>query len=343
LFGGVRGRLRALDKSAYLRRNWGKKDISGGNGRRGPISKHVERDRFMVVDDMTPLRAAAVVIGLLLLTPVAPALAQDAGPPAAAPDAPVVLVPHRAIYDLSLGTTRGDSQVAAVSGRIVYDFSGNACEGYSLDFRQVSELDTGEGKVSTSDLRSTTWEGADAKSFKFNSQNFVDQNLVDTVDGHAEHDTTKTAVDLDKPQQKNLELDPGVVFPTQHMIRAIQAARAGKSILNFPVYDGSDTGDKVFNTLTVIGKKIARGERHHDDAAADEPKLANVARWPVTISYFDKAKADNSGEETPAYTIGFELYENGISRALTLDYNDFVVSGKLTSLEIKDQKPCSKP
>lgn len=298
----------------------------------------------MVVHDRMALRAAAVAAGLvtlalsaLSLAPiVAPALAQNA----AAPATPVVLVPHRAIYDLSLGQTRGDSQVAAVGGRIVYDFSGNACEGYSLDFRQVSELDTGEGKVSTSDLRSTTWEGADAKNFKFSSQNFVDKNLVNSVDGHAEHDATKTAVELDKPERKNLNLDPGVVFPTQHMIRAIQAARAGKTILNFPVYDGSDTGDKVFNTLTVIGRKIAGGERRHDDAAADEPKLANVARWPVTISYFDKAKTDNSGEQTPAYTIGFELYENGISRALTLDYNDFVVDGKLTSLEIKDQKPC---
>ena len=243
-----------------------------------------------------PLRAAAVAVGLLTLMVLAPVWAQNAAPPAAtppaaSPDAPVVLVPHRAIYDLSLGKTRGDSQIASVSGRIVYDFGGNACDGYSLDFRQVSELDTGEGKVSTSDLRSTTWEGADAKSFKFTSQNFVDQNLVDSVDGHAEHDATKTAVDLDKPQQKNLKLDPGVVFPTQHMVRAIQAARAGKTILNFPVYDGSDTGDKVFNTLTVIGRKIAPGERQPDDAAADEPKLANVARWPVTISYFDKTKS----------------------------------------------------
>jgi hypothetical protein len=120
-----------------------------------------------------------------------------------AQDAPVVLVPHRAVYDLALGETRGNSQVAGVRGRILYDFDGNACEGYSLEFRQVSELDTGEGKVSTSDLRSTTWEGADAKSFKFTSQNFVDQNLVDSVDGHAEHDATKTAVDLNKPQHED--------------------------------------------------------------------------------------------------------------------------------------------
>ena len=124
------------------------------------------------------------------------------------------------------------------------------------------------------------------------------------------------------------------------MVRAIEAARAGKTILSFPVYDGSENGEKVFNTLTVIGKQIAPGAREHDDAAAHEPKLADVPRWPVTISYFAKDKAGDSGEQTPDYALGFELYDNGISRALTLDYNDFIVSGKLVSLDIKTPKPC---
>ena len=284
----------------------------------------------MVVDD-TLASCRAVAFCVLLLAPISTAHAQDA---------PVALIPHRAIYDLSLGETRGNSQIAGVSGRILYDFDGNACQGYSLEFRQVSELDTGEGKESTSDLRSTTWEGADAKTFKFTSENFVDENLVDAVDGHAEHGPDKTAVDLDKPQQKSLDLDAGVVFPTEQMVRVITSARAGKTILDFPVYDGSETGDKVFDTLTVIGRKIAPDERNHDDAATGQANLAKVPRWPVTISYFDKNKSADSSDQTPAYAIGFELYENGISRALTLDYNDFVVNGKLSSLEFKDQKPC---
>jgi hypothetical protein len=257
-----------------------------------------------------------------------------------AQEGPIALVPHRAVYDLTLGETRGNAQVVGVRGRILYDFDGNACDGYTLKFRQVSELDSGEGKVSTSDLRSTTWEGGDAKNFKFTSENFVDEKLVDAVDGRAEHGATATAVDLMKPQHKALDIDAAVVFPTEHMVRVIAAARAGKTILDFPVYDGSDTGDKVYDTLTVIGRKLAPDERKHADAADDEKKLAAVARWPVTISYFEKSKGQKSTEQTPAYAIGFELYENGISRALSLDYNDFVVAGKLTSLEIKDVKPC---
>ena len=82
-------------------------------------------------------------------------------------------------------------------------------------------------------------------------------------------------------------------------------------------------------------------ERKHDDAAAERgAKLAGVPRWPVTISYFEKSKKPKAREQTPVYAIGFELYENGISRALSLDYNDFVVTGKLTSLEFKEPKAC---
>jgi hypothetical protein len=282
-----------------------------------------------------PASSGAVLLLALVLAPA------PFGPFATqAEEAPITLAPHRAVYDLALGRARDASQVAAVRGRILYDFDGNACEGYTLKFRQVSELDSGEGKVSTSDLRSTTWEGGDAKAFKFTSENFLDQNLVDSVDGRAEHGIGATAIKLAKPEHKALDIDASVVFPTEHMVRVIEAARAGKSLLDFPVYDGSETGEKVFNTLTVIGRKIAPDERRHDDAVADEPKLAGMARWPVTISYFEKAKAKKNSEQTPVYAISFELYENGISRALSLDYNDFVVTGKLSSLEIKQPKPC---
>ena len=276
-------------------------------------------------------RSAVLACTLIFAAPASGVKAQES---------PIALVPHRAVYDLTLGETRGNAQIVGVRGRILYDFDGNACDGYTLQFRQVSELDSGEGKVSTSDLRSTTWEGGDAKNFKFTSENFVDEKLVDSVDGRAEHGAKATAVDLTKPQHKVLDIDPAVVFPTEHMARVIVAARAGKSILDFPVFDGSDTGDKVYDTLTVIGRKLSSDERKHSDAADDAAKLSGIPRWPVTISYFDKGRGQKSTEQTPAYAIGFELYANGISRALSLDYNDFVVAGKLTSLDIKAVKPC---
>jgi EipB-like len=261
---------------------------------------------------------------------------------AAPPADQVLLAPHRAIYDLKLSKSRGSRGIEGVRGRILYDFSGNACEGYELQFRQVSELDSGEGKAALSDLRSTTWEDGEATKFRFNSENLFNEHQTDAVDGHAERSTKTVAVSLSKPKEKSFTVPAGAVFPTEHMRRIIAAAREGKSVLEFPVYDGSETGEKLYNTLTVIGRAIPPGEKPPNDATAKLPAFAKLTRWPVTISYFDKtdAKTELGGEQTPVYSIGFELYENGISRALVLDYTDFTISGEMTSLELKTAKPC---
>ena len=171
------------------------------------------------------------------------------------------LASHRAVYELSLAQPHGHSSTVSARGRILYDFAGSACEGYTLAFRQVSELDNGEGKVSLSDLRSNTWEDGDAKNFQFKSENYMNNRIVDTVDGAAARQADNIAVTLIKPKNTKLNLDQAIVFPTEHVRRIIEAARAGKTILEFPVYDGSEKGEKIYNTLTVIGRVIAPTER----------------------------------------------------------------------------------
>jgi envelope integrity protein B len=250
----------------------------------------------------------------------------------------VELASHRAIYDLKLADSRGRRQLTGVQGRIVYDFSGSTCEGYSLQFRQVTELDNGEGKVVVSDLRSATWEEGEAKNYRFNFQNYLSERLVDSVDGRAQRSAQAIDVSLMEPNKKKFDLDHTVVFPTEHIRRIVLAARAGQSVLQLPVYDGSETGEKLYETLTVIGQPIAE-DRKVDDAAAGQAALAGMKRWPVTVSYFDHGK--QGGEQTPVYSIRFELYENGVSRALVLDYGDFAISGKMSTLEMRDTKPCN--
>jgi hypothetical protein len=256
--------------------------------------------------------------------------------------APIQLAPHIAVYDLKLTSSRGKRSLEAVRGRIVYDFSGSICDGYQLKFRQVTELDSGEGKTALSDLRTNTWEEGQAKSFRFKSENFMDEKQVTAVDGRAERGRKTVAVRLTKPGGKTLDVGT-VVFPTEHMRRLIEAARAGKNLVELAVYDGSENGEKIFQSLAVIGRKIEPDERKPEDAAAGQNSLAGLARWPVTISYFDKSQKktdDQPGEQTPIYAIAFEMYDNGISRALRLDYGDFVVDGTMTSLEVKTAKPC---
>lgn len=297
---------------------------------------------YAIARRLVPVTLAAAVLGLGALTLYPQAKAAPAAPVPEVAGKPVVLTPHRAVYDLKLAKANGSRGIQAVRGRILYDFTGNACDGYELHFRQVSELDSGEGKTVLSDLRSTTWEDGESKKFRFNSENLLNDKTTDIVDGSAERNASAVAIDLNKPKEKNFTIPVDVVFPTEHMRRIVEAARIGKTILEFPVYDGSESGEKLYDTLTVIGRPIDPAQHPVSDAGAKVPELATMLRWPVTISYFEKkeGRAGQAGEQTPVYAIAFELYENGISRALMLDYNDFSISGEMTSLEIKKAKPC---
>lgn len=259
--------------------------------------------------------------------------------PAAAQTGSIALASHRAVYDLKLAQSRGKRPMSSIRGRILYDFSGSACEGYALQFRQVSQLDNGEGRETLSDLRATTWEDGAARRLRYHSQNFTNQQLRDQVDGQAERTQQGIRIKLTKPAEKSLDFAVEAVFPTEHVRRVIEAARAGKTVYETVVYDGSESGEKLYDTLAVIGRPIGAKQNAATDATAGQAALDALTRWPVTISYFDRSKRGD-GEQTPIYAITFELYENGVSRALLLDYGDFVVSGEMTQLEIKDSKPC---
>src|SRR3954453_9559589 len=256
----------------------------------------------------------------------------------------VPFLPHQALYELSLVKSRGSSPVNSARGRILYNFSGTACSGYTSEFRQVSELDLGEGKGTLSDLRSTAWEGGAGKSYRFKIDSRMNEQASSPVDGIAERTGDHITVKLKQPEAKTFTLDGATVFPTEQIQRIIAAAREGKSVLELSVYDGSDNGEKVYNTLTVIGQPVTADKAGaKPDASTASEGMKGLTRWPVTVSYYDRDAKRADGEQTPVYAMAFELYENGVSRALVLDYNDFVIGGALGKFDAKDgkdAKPC---
>ena len=248
-------------------------------------------------------------------------------------DSPPDLVPHHATYKLTLTSASGDKAPAAASGVITYEFTGSACDGYATVFRQMTELQPAEGESRVSDMRSATFEDGAAKQFRFNTQTTYSSAPQDDLDGKAAKQSDgSVSVALDKPETTSAMLKTAL-FPTEHLRKVIEAARAGQRLLTEPVYDGSDTGRIVFDTLAIIGPAITGIA---DEKAAQMDALRSVRRWPVSISYFDQGKSDAQ----PNYVLSFDLYENGISRALKLDYGTFKLAGELVDLKLLPAQPC---
>jgi hypothetical protein len=248
------------------------------------------------------------------------------------------LIPHRAIYDLALTSSTGSRTVESARGRIAFDFSGDACDGYALKYRQVTQLQSGESGERTSDMASATFESADGRNLRFRIDN-RGEGAPSTIDGEAERRPDgELRVILRQPKRETFTAPGPVIFPTAHIQELLAAARTGRTNVSVRVFDGSDDGRKVYDTLAVIGRRIEPGVGADLEAAAKHDSLAKTARWPVTLSYF----GPGSGERTPIYIISFELYENGVSRALKLDYGDFALKGDLTAYEPTGTGECKK-
>jgi hypothetical protein len=276
------------------------------------------------------MRASRLAVFVLAASPALSAGHAVAGTP---------LAPHRAVYDLVLDNASDRSGITGLSGRMVYEFNGSPCDGYTVKFRFVTQIDTGENTRLT-DQQTTTFEDGDGKTFSFVTKSFVDQSLDREVKGTATRDASGVKVDIEKPEKADLQL-AATQFPTQHLEELIKKANAGETFYETNLFDGSDDANKVMTTTVIVGKKADA-----DQGDPELPALKGLAKdkyWPVDIAYFDESK--KGGEEIPEYRISFKLHENGLTRDLVMDYGDFTMTGKLVNLSLFDpekQQHCTR-
>ncbi len=277
------------------------------------------------------MRAKRLVLSALLLSAAAFPAQAFAVPP---------LQPHRAVYDLSLDKASERSGITGISGRMVYEFNGSACEGYTVKFRFVTQIDTRENTRLT-DQQTTTFEDGQGKNFSFVTKSYVDQNLDKEVRGKAVRDANGVKVDIEQPKKNSLELAASQ-FPTQHLVELIGKAEKGENFYETSLFDGSEDADKVMATTVVVGKPAETAKTDPELPALS--KLAKDKYWPVDIAYFDESDKQG-GEEVPEYRISFKLHENGLTRDLVMDYGEFSMTGKLVNLALFDpapQKSCNQ-
>jgi hypothetical protein len=256
--------------------------------------------------------------------------------------APIQLQPHRAVYDFALGTVRSEKSVSSVSGRMVYEFTGSACEGYSQSMRFVTRASSAKGDTSVTDQRSMTWEDATGMRYKFQSSQYRDQKLVEQAAGSATRidGDQDIRVDLTHPEARRTAVGAGSMFPVQHSIKLLEAARRGSTLFTTDFFDGSEDGEKTYVVAARIGKAVVSGFNRTLARVGQAGKLDGVQAWPVVLSYYEQGSERK--DAVPAYEMSFVFYANGVSRRLVIDNGDYTLRGTLSELTLMDPAPCRR-
>jgi hypothetical protein len=249
------------------------------------------------------------------------------------------VAPHRALYDVKLDAAAQGASLRAVDGRLGFEIMEAGCDGWTVNFRMANRYVPSEGSGRVVDSQSATFESRDFGRLDYAEKTFVNNKLDSESRLQVKRDSREAPGNgtIKLPQTKEFTLEGGAKFPMQHQLHMMELAAAGQTHDASVVFDGSD-GDKAMKAVTFIGKARDAGQPSRGADAAAAAPLSALKAWPVTVSYFD---ATDENPDVPAYQVSFDLYENGVATALTMDYGSFKLSATLKSLEMLPKETCN--
>lgn len=248
-----------------------------------------------------------------------------------------LLKPHRAVYDISLKEAEERSGIKGMSGRIVYEMTGNECIGVTVKYRFVAKMNTSRDTFVT-DQRTNTYETPDGNEISFLTKSFVNDMPDQDVVGNAKRteDGLKVSFGLDKEREKLLE---DAIFTNMHTARVLEQAKQGVSFKDYTLFDGAGEADRTLSNATIVGEVKTYGEIFEKEKPEAVEELLSQEAWPVSSSYFS-SEQDNTGEALPEYETSLLLYPGGITRQMTMQYKDYSLLAALQELEFLEEEAC---
>lgn len=241
------------------------------------------------------------------------------------------IVAHKALYDVSLVSTRNDSQIINISGKMFFQWQ-PSCDGWITDHRFTLSYDYADNPPMVVSSDFSTFETYDGKTLGFSSRRKKDGEIYEELRGKA----TLQKATYTIPEDLTFDFQPGTIFPTKHTTELIRHAKAGDKFFRTTIFDGSDQEGPV-EINSFIGKSFAKGEKsvlHRESSfkpvaakAIDESLLG--PGWKVRMAFFPTLNPEAQSD----YELTMNFHENGVISDMIIEYGDFSVSQKLVALE----------
>jgi hypothetical protein len=262
----------------------------------------------------TPLMRPSALAAAIL------ALSASAALPADAAGLNTASAAHRAIYSMTLASSRGGDVIAA-RGTMGYEVI-DACDGWAVRQRLSMTLTNVEGQEIQMVSDYATWEAKDGLKFRFHMKQTTDTAVTSQTDGDAKLERTggPGEAHYTVPEDTIKKLPPGTLFPMAHTSAILAAAASGKKFLALPLFDGTDNAGGEDSFIVVLDWKKAEANKY--------PFLSNLPSTRVRLAFFDQS----SKNEVPNYQVGMRYWENGVADNLQMDFGDFVMDAKMTEL-----------
>lgn len=255
------------------------------------------------------------------------------------------LLPHRAVYELSLSDAERESGVENASGLFVFQVTGSSCAGWTMNSSMALSIVNNAGNAFQTETDYQAFEAPAGDVFTYESNTHTSGEASSLVTGAAQRvGSGGLSMRRLSDEEATATAVAGTLFPNQLTEAVLEAAENQEPLFFSTVFDGSHSTGQAQAVSAIIGQRTtpslvapirAQSRLNLDEESAqlreDGLELWDdfdtpIAAWPVLLSYFDPLEPDSA----PSFQVAYTLDSNGVSDDVMLHYSSFSLRGVLS-------------
>jgi len=276
------------------------------------------------------LIVASFSVGLILpLSPVGQAEAAGANIPA------LNMIPHRALYKMTLLRADRESGLIGAGGVMAYKFA-NSCDGWITESSVYLRFSYEEGEDIETTWAFTSWEAFDGLKYRYRMKQTRNGEEMEVLQGEANKakSSGQGKAVFTIPEGTEIDLPEGSLFPTRHLISVLGKASSGEKSISRYVFDGASL-DNPYEINAIITNRTSKPS--HEGALVN-PKLSGKSplRQHIQMAFYPFA----SQVSLPEFELSADYRSNGIAEFIRQDFGDFILDLVPETIEELERPAC---
>ncbi len=238
------------------------------------------------------------------------------------------LVPHKALYELSLTSKRPGVNISNISGQVSYQWQ-PSCDAWVTTHQFNTQYEYIEMPPVQVQSEYSTYEAFDGQAYSFTSQKKRGEVTFEEIRGNVKSESDGSALEAvySMPPDLTQDLPKGTLFPVAHTLDVLGHIKDGTRFYKAVLFDGSDdTGPVTVNTF--IGKRVDVSAEYKESEHIDQ-SIVQAPAYKIRLAFFPMSPPSDVAE----YEMSVIFHENGLVSAINIDYADFSLAQNLIALE----------
>jgi len=240
------------------------------------------------------------------------------------------MVPHQAIYKMSLSSKSPTKQFNGVTGAAVSQVE-RTCAGWVINEQVVMTMLPVTGGSIEREMNFKARESKDGRTYFFQSDSITDGRKEEFTGSARRDEKGKAEAEFVTPRPFEMPLPKDTRFYVGMTEWLLDLAKSGKRTGESFAFDGTDDEGAQKVTAFVLPDGIG------DEGISGDKKLLDRKAWQIRLAFF-KTEGQSS---KPQYEMTLRMLENGIITYYQLVFDDLIVDQVLQDVLPAKDEQCS--